>query len=210
VEGVVVVALALLAYSSSIELGGNGFIAAFVGGLAFGTVLPEREQSAALAFDAQAGELLSLVVWFLFGAVMVSALSDTTWQTAVFVVVALTAVRMIPVALALLGSGLDRTTVAFIGWFGPRGLASVVFGIIAFDALPGHDGDVIVAAITLTVLTSVLAHGVTARPWSRRYGSRVAALGEEVPERTTVPHLHSRPRAARIAPPRTSGDLSAP
>jgi NhaP-type Na+/H+ or K+/H+ antiporter len=199
-QGIVVVALALLAYSSSVELGGNGFIAAFVGGLAFGTVLPEREQADALAFDAQAGELLSLVVWFLFGAVMVSALSDTTWQTGVFVVLALTVVRMVPVALALVGSRLDRTTIVFIGWFGPRGLASGVFGIIAFDALPDHDGGVVAAAVTLTVLASVLAHGVTARPFSRRYGARVDALGEEVPERATVPRLDGRPRLATTGP----------
>jgi NhaP-type Na+/H+ or K+/H+ antiporter len=197
-RGIVGVALALLAYSSAVELGGNGFIAAFVGGLALGTVLPEREQEDALSFDAQTGELLSFVVWFLFGAVLVSALSDTTWQTAVFVVLALTAVRMVPVALSLVGSRLDRTTVAFIGWFGPRGLASVVFGILAFDSLNDHEGGVVTAAVTLTVLASVLAHGVTARPLSRRYGAKVAALGEEVPERATVPHLGGRPRVARI------------
>ena len=127
-RGIGALALALLAYSMSIELGGNGFIAAFVGGLAIGTVLPDREQKETLDFDAQAGELLSLVVWFLFGSALVNALDATTWQTAVFAVLALTVVRMAPVAVALVGSRLTPMTVAFIGWFGPRGLASVVFG----------------------------------------------------------------------------------
>jgi NhaP-type Na+/H+ or K+/H+ antiporter len=187
-----VVALALLAYASSLELGGNGFIAAFVGGLAFGTVLPPMAREQVLTFDAQIGELLSLVVWFLFGAVMVSALGDTTWQSVVFVVLALTLVRMVPVAIALVGARLDRRTVLFVGWFGPRGLASVVFGLIAFDALEGSTADTVMAAVTLTVLVSVVAHGVTARPLSRAFGREVATLPDDAPERCDVPQLPMR------------------
>jgi NhaP-type Na+/H+ or K+/H+ antiporter len=197
-RGIIVVALALLAYAASIELGGNGFIAAFVGGLAFGTVLPDREAERALRFDAQAGELLSLVVWFLFGAVMVSALSHTTWQTAVFAVLALTLLRMVPVAVSLLGTGLSGVTVAFIGWFGPRGLASVVFGLIAFDSLSGSEADAVVSAIALTVLFSVVAHGVAARPFSRWYGARVTKVREDSPELAAVPALGARPRSSTL------------
>ena len=91
---------------------------------------------------------------------------------------ALTGIRMIPVALALTGSGLSRTTVIFIGWFGPRGRASIVFGIIAIDALPAAEGQPIIALITLTVLLSVLLHGVTARPLARRYGEQANELDE--------------------------------
>jgi NhaP-type Na+/H+ or K+/H+ antiporter len=192
-RGITTLGLALLAYAAAIELGGNGFIAAFVGGLAFGSILPRNEDDA-LAFDAQAGELLSLVVWFLFGAVMVAALEGVTWETAVFAALALTVVRMVPVALALAGSRLSGVTVLFIGWFGPRGLASVVFGLIAFDSLTGSLSDAVVAAITLTVLVSIVAHGVTARPLSRWYGRRVARLAREVPEHSPVPTLPPRPR----------------
>ena len=173
--------LALGAYALSIELGGNGFIAAFVGGLAFGSIafrsiVPVQEQETTLEFDTQAGKLLSLVVWFLFGAAMVPTLDETTWETAVFAILALTVLRMLPVALVLWGTGFSRSTVAFVGWFGPRGLASIVFGLLAFDSLEGSAARGVLVTVTLTVLLSVVAHGVSAAPLSRRYGEHVAAL----------------------------------
>jgi NhaP-type Na+/H+ or K+/H+ antiporter len=117
----------------------------------------------------------------------------------VFVVLALTVVRMAPVAVSLIGTELSRFSVAFIGWFGPRGLASVVFGLIAFDSLSGSEGNVVVSAVTLTVLVSVVAHGVTARPLSRRYGERVAVLPDGAPERSDVPALRTRPRVRNVS-----------
>jgi NhaP-type Na+/H+ or K+/H+ antiporter len=200
-RGIGVLALALIAYALSIELSGNGFIGAFVGGLAFGTVVHEpKDQDATLEFDAQTGELLSLIVWFLFGTVLVTALDAVTWQTAVFVALALTVARMVPVAIALIGERFTSTTIAFMGWFGPRGLASVVFAVIASDSLHGSDSKVVLAAITLTVLVSVVAHGLSAAPWSRRYGERVATLPDDAPEREEVPGLVTRPRTARRLP----------
>ena len=194
-RGVGVLALALLAFALSIELGGNGFISAFVGGLAFGTMAQGlTQQPATLDFDSQSGKLLSLVVWFLFGAVMVTALDAVTWQTAVFAILALTLIRMVPVAIALIGAGFTRTTIAFMGWFGPRGLASVVFAVIAFDSLTGSEATTVLAAITLTVLVSVVAHGLTAAPLARRYGEHVAGLAESAPEREAVPGLATRPQ----------------
>ena len=89
-----------------------------------------------MSFTDEIGELLSLLVWFLFGATMiVPAFDHMVWQDVVFAVLALTVMRMVPVAMALAGTGLDRATVAFMGWFGPRGLASVVFALIAYDSL---------------------------------------------------------------------------
>lgn len=193
-RAITVLALALLAYSLAIQLGGNGFIAAFVGGLAFGTILSADDREANLEFDAQTGELLSLIVWFLFGAVMLTALDATTWETVAFAVLALTVIRMVPVAIALIGTHLSRPTVMFIGWFGPRGLASVVFGLVAFDALAEPDARVVLAAVTLTVLMSVLAHGVTATPFSRLYGAHAADLDDRRPEPASTPVLPSRPR----------------
>jgi sodium/hydrogen antiporter len=214
-RGIAVLALALMAYALAIEFGGNGFIGAFVGGIAFGTVVHDpKEREVTLGFDSQAGELLSLVVWFLFGAVLVTALDATTWQTAVFVVLALTVARMVPVALALLGEGFTRTTIAFMGWFGPRGMASVVFAVIAFDSMEGSDAKPVLAAITLTVLVSVVAHGLSAAPLSRRYGEGVATLPEDAPERQDVPTLASRPQTIRrhtsAAPPRSASDDTHP
>lgn len=169
-----VLALALFTFAAATEMGGNGFIAAFVGGLAFGAVVVRPVSRTALDFDARAGELLSVLVWFIFGAVMVPVLGAAlNWPMVLFAVLALTLLRPLPVAVALAGSHLDPWTVAFVGWFGPRGLASVVFGIIATDSLPGAQGDTVVAAITLTVLLSVIAHGLTAAPLARRYARRV-------------------------------------
>lgn len=130
-------ALALLAFAGADELGVYGFISAFVGGLAFGTAFATRERDSVLQFDAGMGSLLSLIVWFMFGAFLVQVLDGVTGESALFAVLALTVVRMVPVALLLVRSGLDRSTVAFIGWFGPRGLASVVFALVVSDALSG-------------------------------------------------------------------------
>jgi NhaP-type Na+/H+ or K+/H+ antiporter len=119
-RGIAALATALAAYALAIELGGNGFIGAFVGGIAFGAGLSGGDRDPTLEFDAHSGAFLSLVVWFLFGAAMLPALENVTWQTVVFAVLALTVVRLVPVALVLIGCGFTPVTVAFIGWFGPR------------------------------------------------------------------------------------------
>jgi sodium/hydrogen antiporter len=183
VEAVAVGAIALLAYAAALEAGGNGFVAAFVGGIAFGAARGHAPE--VLEFASELGELLAVVVWFVFGAFALSALGDSSWSVAVFAVLALTVARMIPVALALAGTGMTRSTVAFVGWFGPRGLASVVFALIAYDDLAvGEDRTTVLAAITATVLLSVLAHGLTARPLAGRYAAAVseaAHLGDRSP-----------------------------
>ncbi len=193
-RGPAVVAFALLAFGLARVLDGNGFIAAFVGGLAFGSTLAESNRDSTLEFDGVTGEFASWAVWFLFGTVLVGALDATTWRTVAVAVLALTLFRMLPVALALLGTGLDRTTVAFVGWFGPRGLASVVFAILAADGLHGPMAATVVATIALTVVASVVAHGVTAGPLARRYGTRVGPLAAE---RQAVPDLATRSVVAR-------------
>lgn len=191
-----VLALAGLAYAAALPLHGNGFIAAFVAGLAFGTTLTEAEDAAActeLTEEVAGG--LTMLVWFVFGAVvLVPAVQEAHWQDALFAVLALTVVRMVPVALALTGTGMDRATKAFVGWFGPRGLASVVFTLIAVDALDAGDAQRVLSAASITVALSVVAHGVTAGPFARRYGARsqgdAPAAGAE---------LRVRPR--RLEPP---------
>ena len=180
-------ALGLFAYSASVVAGTNGFVAAFLAGMAFGTVLPHDDEL--VSFAEESGLLLSLIVWFLFGgAMLVSGFQDATWRDVVFALLALTVVRMVPVALSLVGTGLDRATVAFVGWFGPRGLASVVFGLIAVDTLAPTDGRTVLATVTVTVALSVLLHGVTASPLSARYGARAHQLHPERPEHRTTGH----------------------
>jgi NhaP-type Na+/H+ or K+/H+ antiporter len=187
-----ILALALFAYSVALLAGTNGFIAAFVAGMTFGTV-DRHNDEAVLRFTEEAGTLLSLLVWFIFGAVMlVPGLQDAGWRDLLFAVLALTVLRMVPVALSLLGTGLDRTTVAFIGWFGPRGLASIVFGLIAVDLLAPEQSKVVLAVITLTVALSVVLHGVTASPFAARYGTYAARLPNHQPEHTNAEPITTR------------------
>jgi len=189
---ITVLALAILAYALSIELGGNGFVGAFVAGLAFGSVA-SNDDGDETVFTSDVGELLSLLVWFLFGAVMiVPAVREATWQDALYAVLALTVVRMVPVAFSLWRSGLSRATVAFVGWFGPRGLASVVFALLAFDALDKGDARLALPAISLTVLLSVLAHGISASPLAARYGGHADSLAQHRAEHADAPTLRTR------------------
>jgi NhaP-type Na+/H+ or K+/H+ antiporter len=198
VETVAVLALALLAYTAAVEAGGNGFVAAFAGGMAFGAA--RKARAAVLGFATEAGELLAIVVWFVFGAIAVPVLDGASWSIVVFAVLALSVGRMLPVAVSLAGSGLSRPTIAFLGWFGPRGLASVVFALIAFDELAaGETRTTMLAAIVATVLLSVVAHALTAKPLAGRYGAYVAGAGRPAdrrptPEPVTRPGLgHRRP-----------------
>jgi NhaP-type Na+/H+ or K+/H+ antiporter len=157
----------------STAIGGNGFIAAFVAGIAFGAVLaPEVAQVArSVELPELGGEVLALVVWFLFGGALVPiALGDLDARLVLYAVLSLTVVRMAPVGLAMLRSGLDRSSVVFVAWFGPRGLASVVFALLAVEALgEGTDTRRAVAAVALTVSMSVVLHGITASPGARRF-----------------------------------------
>ena len=125
------------------------------------------------------GGLVSLLAWLAFGAIAVpTMLANYVPLTLVYAVLSLTVVRMLPVALATIGAGLDRSTVLFVGWFGPRGLASLVFALLALEAL-GAVSDGAVAVIAATVLLSVLGHGFSAAPLAARYGRAAAAAGPE-------------------------------
>lgn len=173
--GIAVLALALAAYGSALLAHGNGFVAAFCGGLAFGACAGRRAP-AELEFLEQMGTLLASLVWIAFGAIAIPIMLDRLDATTIlYAVLSLTVVRLLPVALASIGAGMDRTTVLFVGWFGPRGLASLVFALLALEALGTH-ADEAVAIVATTVLLSVVAHGITALPLARRYGSSQAAV----------------------------------
>jgi NhaP-type Na+/H+ or K+/H+ antiporter len=205
--GIGVLALSLLAYTSAVAVGGNGFVAAFCGGLAFGTCAGHRAP-AALVFVEQVGGLASLLVWLAFGAIAVpTMLAHFVPLSIVYAVLSLTVVRMLPVALASIGAGLDRNTILFVGWFGPRGLASLVFALLALEAV-GPVSDEAVGVITATVLLSVVAHGVSAAPLAARYGRAAAAAGPEPGGPVTVTRAPTRglsrkhTPAARVRPGR--------
>ena len=188
----------MCAYASALAMHGNGFIAAFIAGLAFGTTSGQRG-APLVPFVEEAGGLVSLLVWLAFGAVALApAVSNLNWQSVVYALLSLTVIRMVPVAIALAGAHLGWPTVAFVGWFGPRGLASVVFALLALEEL-GNAATPVVTVITITVLISVVAHGVTAEPLADRYAARLAraAAGPahadrpDLPVRKLARHRHS-------------------
>jgi sodium/hydrogen antiporter len=176
--GSAILALAVCAYACALALHGNGFIAAFAGGVAFGAIGGRRGERL-MPFVEETGALVSLLVWLAFGAIAVApAFESLTWQNVAYAGLSLTVIRMAPVAMALAGARLGRAAVVLVGWFGPRGLASVVFALLALEELGQHVAGRAVAVIAFTVLLSVLAHGATADPLARRYGPRIAlALG---------------------------------
>jgi NhaP-type Na+/H+ or K+/H+ antiporter len=169
-------ALALACYSAAEALGGSGFIAAFVGGLLFGALGKERTHSYLLAAEGT-GDALALLTWVVFGAVVVPRVfAAATWEILLYAVMSLTLVRMLPVWLALRGTGLRLDETLFIGWFGPRGLASIVFTIMAIEAdVPG--ADFIAVVVSCTILLSILGHGLSAKPLARILAARLTAAG---------------------------------
>jgi NhaP-type Na+/H+ or K+/H+ antiporter len=173
---VVPLAGALLAFGSAEGIGGSGFIAAFVGGAVFGGLRRHRGGDVSYLLE-QIGAVLAATMFVVFGAVLLGpALGDLTWQIALYAVLSLTLVRMLPVALAMLGTRAHRPTVAFLGWFGPRGAASIVFALIVVEegGLP-HDGLVLTTAFVAVGL-SVFAHGASAAPLATRYANWLDAL----------------------------------
>lgn len=181
---VATLAAALGSFATAGALEGNGFIAAFVAGIAFGGALDEQvvDGRRSETLPELLGEVLGLAVWFAFGAALVPvALEQAHPRMVLYALLSLTAVRLLPVGLALLGAGLDRRTVLFVGWFGPRGLASVVFALLAVEEL-GEDPAVLsaVGAVSVTVLLSVVLHGVSAGPLGTRY-ARTAATASPHP-----------------------------
>jgi NhaP-type Na+/H+ or K+/H+ antiporter len=187
---VVPVAAATLAFSLAAGLGGSGFIAAFVGGAVFGGLRRRHGGEVGYLLD-ELGSALNAVTFIVFGAVLLGpALGATTWSIALYAVLSLSVVRMLPVAIAMLGTGARRPTVGFLGWFGPRGLASIVFAVILIEegGLP-HES-LIVTTVVITIFVSVLAHGLTAAPLAERY-----ALWFESHPRDSPPTLESRSAA---------------
>jgi len=167
-------ALAIAAFASAEWVGGNGFVAAFSAGLVFGQVA--RDQCPHVAdFAEDEGHLLELVTFLLFGAILVGpAIADLTAPILVYAILSLTVIRMVPVALSLTGSGLPFGQVAFVAWFGPRGLASILFALVVLEEAELSRTPQILTVVTWTVLLSVVAHGLSATPWAAALGQQSA------------------------------------
>jgi NhaP-type Na+/H+ or K+/H+ antiporter len=184
---IVPLAAALLAYALAMTLGGSGFIAAFVGGMAFGAASRQPGTTVTL-FTEETGGLLAAVTWIGFGALALGlAIPEVTWQIVLYAALSLTLIRMVPVALALMRKGIQRPTVAFIGWFGPRGLASVVFALLVLEeGVP--EEQTLLTTVVVTVALSVLLHGLTSVPFVRAY------------RRWYEGHAEAHPSAVEAAP----------
>jgi sodium/hydrogen antiporter len=196
------VATPLLAYTLAAGLGGSGFIAAFTAGIVFRLVAADHAKEATLLAE-QTGELLNAVTFLLFGALLLApALGALDWPVALYAVASLTLIRMLPVALAMAGAGLRRVTVGFLGWFGPRGLASIVFVLILLEGTDLPERPLMLTVVTWTVALSVYAHGLTAGWGAARYADWYHAnhqhhrgMPESVPvaeHRPRVPTLHQQ------------------
>lgn len=186
-ERIVFCALAVAAFAAARNLEGNGFISAFVGGLVCGSIIGNAAGESS-ELTATVGEGLSYAIWLVFGATMVPLALENyfSWQAVAYALVSLTVVRMLPVWISLSGAGLRTDTRLLMGWFGPRGLSSVVFLLMAFGALEesGQPVDVLVAVITMTVIASVVLHGMSATTLANWYGQQLAGASRSIPEFT--------------------------
>ncbi len=184
------VALPLLCVVGSEPIGASMFIAAYVAGLAVQIVFKEAgEQS--LEFTEGWGELFNFFVFFLFGMFAARALHQVNLTYIAYGVISLTAVRMLPVVVSLIRTGLSTATVIFIGWFGPRGLASIVLGLVYLEQESHLPGELVIqVAVMVTVFLSVFGHGFTTLPGISLYAREIAALDTAAPEYQAVANLN--------------------
>ena len=179
---IALVTLPLLCALASEWAGASMFIAAFVCGLAVQPGFPEAGRES-VEFTDEWGQVFNLFVFFLFGLVVARRVSELAAPAWIYAIASLTIVRLIPVAVALLGTRLSRATVVFMGWFGPRGLASIVLALVYLEGEAHPPAETtIVHAVIATVLLSILAHGLSAKPGIAAYARRVEALGPDAPE----------------------------
>ncbi|MDX1522895.1 MAG: cation:proton antiporter, partial [Anaerolineae bacterium] len=188
------VGLSLLAFTLAELIGGNGFIAAFCAGLILGNAF-QRVCGRLYEFAETEGQLLTLITFLIFGSVLViPAIDQITGSIILYSLLSLTVIRMVPVALSLSGLGLHWPTYLFLGWFGPRGIASILYGlVIVEEANLAGEGQIFTVMVT-TVLLSVFAHGLTAWPAANWYGAKTEAMKDEpeMPELMTVSEMPAR------------------
>ncbi len=173
-------ALAVAAFAGAEAIEGNGFVAAFVAGLAFGFVARDECHTAA-DFTEDEGQLLALLTFLFFGALLLGPRLDRlTVTVALCALASLTLARMVPVAISLIGQGLAWPTVAYLGWFGPRGLASILFGLAVVEDADLTNGELVLDVVAWTVAASIVLHGLSAGPAAARYADWFAARATEM------------------------------
>jgi len=170
---VTVIALAIASFAAAQSIGGSGFIAAFSGGLLFGKITRQHKKVLLRASEGT-GDAFALLTWVVFGSAIIGkVIGYISWPILLYSVLSLTLIRMLPIFLSLAGTSESTKSKLFMGWFGPRGLASIVFTIIVMNEnLPG--GETLAIVVVCTVCLSIIAHGITATPLSEAIGKRVS------------------------------------
>lgn len=194
-EDLSVLGLSFLAYTGAEMISGNGFIAAFCAGLVSGNVTSESVRQKLYEFGEAEGQLLTLITFLLYGAVVIpSSLNQATWQMWLYAIGSLTIIRMLGVALSMIGSKLQPMSILFIGWFGPRGIASIVYGLAIVEEENLLGSSVIFNTMAITVFLSIFAHGLTAYPGANWYGQQMSAQADNIPipEMKPVPEMPVR------------------
>jgi NhaP-type Na+/H+ or K+/H+ antiporter len=176
--GIGAIALAGVAYLGASEVGGNGFIAAFVAGLCFGHVVKGRCKFV-YEFTESEGQMLSWGAFLLLGMAMVpEALEALTWPMLALILISLFIVRPAAIWISLLGTDSSPTTRIFFGWFGPRGLATALFALLVVEKIDHQYGEPILAIAINAVWISALLHGLSAMPGAKWYARRIARMGD--------------------------------
>ena len=177
-QGIGILSLAIFVYVLAELVGGNGFIAAFVGGMVFGHTL-RHPCTFLFEFMETEGQLLMLVTFLVFGAALLpEGIANVSPSIVFYAVLSLTVIRMIPIAISLLGSGLSLPSHLFLGWFGPRGLASILFVLLILEESDVPHREEILSITVITVALSALLHGISAAPLGRLYGRFTNRMGE--------------------------------
>jgi NhaP-type Na+/H+ or K+/H+ antiporter len=198
-QGIGILSVALLAFVIAELIGGNGFIAAFVGGMVFGNTV-RHPCTFLFEFMEAEGELLVLITFLVFGAAMLpEALHHLNWTWVLYGTLSLTFVRMVPIGLSLLGTRIRLPSYLFLGWFGPRGLASILFALLIIEDTELVHGHELLSVTIVTVALSALLHGISAAPLAKAYGKMTRELGdceekrpaEELPLRNGLPAITS-------------------
>lgn len=193
-QGLGILSLAMLTYVLAELVGGNGFIATFIAGMMFGNII-RNPCTFLFEFMETEGQLLMLITFLIFGAAMLpEGLHHMTPSVFLYAVLSLTIIRMFPIGISLIGAGLKLPTIAFLGWFGPRGLASILFVLLILDRSNIAHHDELFTIIIITVGLSVLLHGITAAPFAKWYGQLAGRMGE-CEENQEVPELPLRERS---------------
>jgi NhaP-type Na+/H+ or K+/H+ antiporter len=197
-------ALVLLAFGAAELVGGNGFIAAFVFGITSGNVISTQQMKRVDDFAEVENTLLILLTYMIFGMVMlIPALERINLTVVLYAVLSLTLVRMLPVAISLIGAKLRPVTVLFLGWFGPRGIASILYVLTVLEAEQVAGKETIYTVAMITIFMSVLAHGISAAPLADWYGKHIAAYDKRDAagaETTPVPEMPTRRKSLKARP----------